>query len=939
MQNSTSDPYVAPVFSPPSYAVAVNALFFASLGVVLIAAFLCMLVKGWIRELDRNLRGIPDLQKRAVIKELREQGLARWRFRELITILPSLIHLSLVLFFIGLALYLLQVHILPAFLSISIFGFGVTVYVFSIFISAIDDFSPFRSMYSRALGVLYRRLYSRFLSLSVLRFSLFSALPQNTSEKLREWVSTFIKSHEPRFEQDILDPLSSSSKQIISQISAPVLNRLWCSVDSNDIDTSTYAKDISTSIMLQLDDLNIRRPHGWWDPWLYYKPSDLSIKEVKCLVYNACMQKGGPDSLRFWEIIYTSSKLLNQHSDPWCRLVTLLIRMKVGGDCWDTLKSRDARGGQLPWMPWICEPNIPTQEAEFLKAVSEVNRISKDQWCFVLSSISTITPRFYSQRQEQLPATARILSGLLRMRAFLELPPDNKNIDFWLHVMMSLLDRYHESGASSQDGAVLHARDIEACGECNLRDSNYIRRLLRISRSHRLDPSLMGGCLVTILYILLSNPTIHPPEVMLINEYLKIIGEEMDVFAWSTSLDEVVRNRWDPFLSMRRSSIHTSHLVTCLLRGSYSQYGGSRDEIVFMMREYDSKLSAACVQPTTSILSLMDLILWNHQSVPVLTLQNAWLSLYAHNFDRLSYTSALPDIWSSECTSIASSRLDLYDHHIFSHNKVAPEIDLIIFFLSSPSTEIARRALHWYLHLRGDSPPPNDTCHFIAFPAIFHKGPSGYENYKSWLLLMNTILPKWDSMSPEEQLHFAVTFFGCGRLQGSDHTVAMQCTVPAREEHGNVLDPPDMVAPVSPTQADGLGWMEDVWMTVLQSHIDRVDRVDEPWLGLSEFVQFTCPESTHTTQPGPISASGARHEEPEAAMPRNQAKIGPKTMNDLAREFLSVLAQLLEAGADSMLDTFLDRVRKSPLISDRNLKHDVGSLCRIQRVLDRNLER
>src|SRR6201990_885441 len=154
MQNRTSEPYVAPVFSPPPYAVAVNALFFASLGIVLVAAFLCMLVKGWIRELDRKLRGIPDLQKRAVIKELREQGLVRWRLPEMITTLPSLIHLALVLFFIGLALYLLQVHKLPAFITISIFGFGVLLYIPSIFISAIDDFSPFRSPYSRALGVL-----------------------------------------------------------------------------------------------------------------------------------------------------------------------------------------------------------------------------------------------------------------------------------------------------------------------------------------------------------------------------------------------------------------------------------------------------------------------------------------------------------------------------------------------------------------------------------------------------------------------------------------------------------------------------------------------------------------------------------------------------------------------------------------------------------------
>ena len=919
MQNSTSDPYVAPVFSPPSYAVAVNALFFASLGVVLIAAFLCMLVKGWIRELDRNLRGIPDLQKRAVIKELREQGLARWRFREMITILPSLIHLSLVLFFIGLALYLLQVHILPAFLSISIFGFGVTVYVFSIFISAIDDFSPFRSMYSRALGVLYRRLYSRLLSLSVLRFSSLGALPQNTSEKLREWVSTFIKSHEPRSEQEI-----PSSKQIISQISAPVLNRLWGSVDSKD--TSTYAKDISTAIVLQLDDLNIRPPRDWHRPWLYYETSDFSIKEVKCLLYNACMQDHVPDSLPFWEIIHTSSELLGQRSDPWFRLVTLLIRMKVGGDHWDSLKYRNVHGKQPVW---LYTPDIPAQEAEFLKVISQINKISNEQWCFVLSSIVTISSPW---RPTQLPATARVLSGLLRMGAFLATMPDNKNVNFWLHVMMSLLDGHHESGTSRRGGVVLHARDIEACEACNLRDPNCIRQLLRLSREHELEPSLMRGCLVAILYILFLNHPIHPPpEVMLINQYLKFIGDEMDVVAWSDSLYEVDENlRVNP-LFISPYPPRFLPMVLGLLRGRYEPSGGSKEEIVInIMGEYDSKLSDAGIQPTRSILSVIKRILW---TPPGLALQNAWLSLYAHNRTCLSYTSAVPAVWSSDCYSIAFGRLELYDR-----GRVKPELDLVILFLSSDSAEIARRALQWYLHLHGNSPPPNDTRHFIAFPAIFrkHKRPSEYEIRQGWVLLRNTLLPTWDSMSPDEQLHFAESFFGCGRSQGNDHTVATHCTIPAREEDEKLLDPPDTAARVSATQADGLGWMEDVWMTVLQRHIDQFGA---PWLDLSEFVQFTCPESTNITQPGQISPSATQHEGHEAANPNSQAEVGLKTMDDYARGFLGVLAQLLEAGADSMPDTFLDRVRKSPLISDVRLKHDVGSLCRIQRVLDRNLER
>ena len=210
------------MFSPPPYAVAVNALFFASLGIVLVAAFLCMLVKGWIRELDRKLLGIPDLEKRAIIKELREQGLARWRLPEMITILASLIHISLVLFFIGLALYLLQVHPLPAFLSIAIFGLGVLVYFLSIVISAIDAFAPFRSMYSRALGVLYRRLYPRLM----LALVSCSALPQTTIEKIRERMSMFIIKYEPLSERAILERPPPSLKRIISNTSITIFNKI-----------------------------------------------------------------------------------------------------------------------------------------------------------------------------------------------------------------------------------------------------------------------------------------------------------------------------------------------------------------------------------------------------------------------------------------------------------------------------------------------------------------------------------------------------------------------------------------------------------------------------------------------------------------------------------------------------------------------------------------
>ena len=487
MQNSTSGPYVPSVFSLPPYAVAINALFFASLGVVLIAAFLCMLVKGWIRELDRKLRGIPDLQKRAVIKELREQGLVRWRLPEVITILPSLIHISLVLFFIGLALYLLQIHKLPAFLAISIFGLGVLLYVLSIFISAIDDFSPFRSPYSRALGLLYRRLYSRLLSPFVCHRLSLMALPRTIGEKIRERISVFIKAHEPRSEPAILDAQSPSSKQIISQTSAPVLNRLWSSVD--EYDTSAYAKKISTSILLQLDDLDIRPPRDWHLPWLY-ETSNPSMKEAQCLVYDSCMQGSVAVSWRFWKTIHASVELLEQRPDPWFRLVTLLIRSRVNGDDWDMLKSDiESEGPVRTWyLLRVCD--IALWKAELLQAISDVTRFTEGQWLFVLSAILA---RVNDSNTQSTHALAEILVRLLQSRVelFPLSPMRGEDLDFWLYVMMRILNRglLGSKAITFPVGEIEHMRDIETYEEGHLRNPDYICQLLQLSQYCGLDPS------------------------------------------------------------------------------------------------------------------------------------------------------------------------------------------------------------------------------------------------------------------------------------------------------------------------------------------------------------------------------------------------------------------------------------------------------------------
>ena len=919
MQNNTSGPYVAPVFSPPPYAVAVNALFFASLGIVLVAAFLCMLVKGWIRELDRKLQGIPDLEKRAVIKELREQGLARWRLPEIIIFLPSLIHISLVLFFIGLALYLLQVHPLPAFLSIAIFGLGVLVYFLSIIISAVDDFAPFRSMYSRALGVLYRRLYPLVMPGLVSR----SALPQTTVERIRERMSTFIAKYEPLSEQGILEPASSSLKQIISNTSITIFNNIWSPVSKRE--TSTDAKNISTSILLQLDISHVRPSYHEVFP-LPYESSNPSIKEAEGLAYSVCMMRPEWAHRDFVRSTRAVVDVLQQSSDPWHRLVALLTSVWV--ECAEQIFS--SRPGIT--RSWLEELSITGRKEDILHAISNITVFSVEQWCFVLSSIySLLILDNGGLDPKEICALIEILVRLLQTDVYVMQGDPNAHTDFWLYVTMSVLgdatDVQHNSPISKRtsSGWVLEAQDISAYGDGMTRDPKYIRRLLQLSREQNLNQSSMRRCLVSILYILISFEPSTEQQIRLIHQYMEIIEEEMDMIDWSLYLSGLLHN----------GPIHVpfmSQTVLCLLSGRYRQRPSDYD----ILQGYDLKLSAANTQPTPSILKVLDKVI-SRWFVTGVELQNSWLSLYACNLTHSPHHSGIPSTWSPGCISIASRRLDLYDS-----GDIAPEMDLITSFLSCPSVSTACRALRRYLRLKENSLTSGDTQYVTTiFPTIFRKGLSPDENQMTWLLLVDVLLPSLGSMSLQEKAYFVENFFGYGSWQGNNQAEQDQSLMSSRVGDEDIPDAVDMPTATVTLQADGLGWMEDVWVTVLQPPVVHIDRPETYWSELARVMHPTRPEPAQLTELTSPTPGVARNEAPEGTMSKGGPVLGPQTLKehleDSARRVLEVLAQLLESGTGLVPAELLGRVGNSPLLSDKRLQDDSKSLDCIRGILNQGV--
>ena len=209
MRNSSLGPYVPPVFSPPEHIVIVNALFYASLGVMLLAAFIAMLIKSWVREFDRGLGAMSLPEQRAKTREFRYLGMRRWKLPEMVGILPLLIQISLLLFSIGLILFLFHISAPSFCVTTVIFGIGVLYYAVTTSISVFVTSSPFHSPLSRTIASVYRDAHLLF-SLVVERIILpgIHVLPATGLGRVCQSIGIIIHKSRPYPEKNFQNPIA-----------------------------------------------------------------------------------------------------------------------------------------------------------------------------------------------------------------------------------------------------------------------------------------------------------------------------------------------------------------------------------------------------------------------------------------------------------------------------------------------------------------------------------------------------------------------------------------------------------------------------------------------------------------------------------------------------------------------------------------------------------
>ncbi|PIL32517.1 hypothetical protein GSI_05220 [Ganoderma sinense ZZ0214-1] len=98
-QDASSNPT-----KPAASAIAINALWFSSLICSLAAASISILVKQWLNEYKSGMASVS--LEVARIRQFRNDGLKKWRVQEIMMLLPILLQGALVLFLIGLILFL-----------------------------------------------------------------------------------------------------------------------------------------------------------------------------------------------------------------------------------------------------------------------------------------------------------------------------------------------------------------------------------------------------------------------------------------------------------------------------------------------------------------------------------------------------------------------------------------------------------------------------------------------------------------------------------------------------------------------------------------------------------------------------------------------------------------------------------------------------------------
>ncbi|TDL25642.1 hypothetical protein BD410DRAFT_602908 [Rickenella mellea] len=150
LANGTQNTAFEPTpFVTPTSAVAVNICWFMSLAFSLSCALAAVMVRQWARHYLRLPRSLSATSERARMRQYLFENMVTWKLEFIVEVIPALLHISLILFFIGLLLFL---HFLNSVVALCLFCFcavGGVAYALLTIIPVVFPGSPYKTPFSR----------------------------------------------------------------------------------------------------------------------------------------------------------------------------------------------------------------------------------------------------------------------------------------------------------------------------------------------------------------------------------------------------------------------------------------------------------------------------------------------------------------------------------------------------------------------------------------------------------------------------------------------------------------------------------------------------------------------------------------------------------------------------------------------------------------------
>jgi hypothetical protein len=756
MRNNTLGPFVSQPFTPPPSIITVNVLFFTSLSVTLVAAFVAILVKSWIRELDRGLEAISDSKRRALVREYRNQGLLFWKLPQLVALLPILIYTSLLLFSSGLVIFLFHIHKLSGVVAFVIFLCGASFYGVTVTIATLDSSAPFRSPISRALGLAYRRAYA--------------FLP---CESWRRTIATSFSDHYPLqklinlirrvlwwrpYSEGYITGSSKCDRANLTelQLSTAVLNWLVKHDRRPEVHYSLFMESEST--------IYRATPGHWAKIFRRAIPqfSELTLGEARCIATALCSRGLFILSHRatYSQWASMAAVVLTKSPQPWDHLISSLMMVRADHDGY--------------------EPSVVAQETNILSAI-HAKRLTQEQTYLVIDSLilawrdlyRTKIPRVSTTHVQERAAIVRILAALLFGRQFNRFTNNRDSydeyaiVDTMINALVILCQNAGEDHYALRTSDFYRRDELFAPCHHDTRYQNYTIFGNPLSSSP--SSPICDAKLQVISYppntASSDSPSSSSFKIRVVTSHtpgLSKISFVHEMSDWIFSLTTYTAGQtWDGDIKVSLT------LGLILLRGSLMDHasGGNNSQSLAseFFSEYDGHLSRTDAEVDHRVLELISVRRMNQ--VPaverwrcwseVSNLVDPWLALHAANvtLQQARLRSLRKLQWSDNpaLDIIAHDRMDLYD--MCTAEVEAPLIQL---FLSSASFSVVRRAFGYHvknlltstasLSIHQTAWAAYDPTFDNSIPVVFNPDLTTADLSEGWSLLKDQIIDSWNDL-------------------------------------------------------------------------------------------------------------------------------------------------------------------------------------------------